>query len=497
MNLSEKLISYIDAGYPIIYVSSYEELKIDEIIRNLHCNRKLFEWNGAEGFVDFDTKTSILGNKMPLDETLSYLNEGMELDGTILVIKDARVYMNDDYPAITSLLKSICHRIILGQIETTIVIVSSVVKIPKEIENFVTVFEMDDMTTQDIESHVKEFLDEYRISISKKTLNEIALAFKGLTEYEIDSLLNLSISSSDGTITRDSLKLITEQKRQIIMKTNILEMIPVKEKSEDIGGLQQLKNWLERKSKVYKNIDEAMKFGVDMPKGVLIAGIPGCGKSLAAKVTANLFEVPLLKLDMGKIMGKYLGESETNMRKAIKLAETISPCVLWVDELEKAFAGTDGSGHEVTMRLFATFLTWLQEKTSPVFVVATANDISRMPPELLRKGRFDDIFYVDLPNEKERKSIFQIHISKRRNTDIPNIDIDKLIKMTDGFSGADIEGVVVDAVENTFADGQSSLTTQYLENAISDTKSLSVIMKEQLDNLRKFYKEKSHFKSAT
>lgn len=496
MNLQEKLTQYIDAGYPIIYINSYEEVRADEIISRLSVGRKLIEWNGADGFVDFNTKVSLFGNKMSLDETLAYLNEDMELDGQILVLKDAHIYLNEEYPSVISSLKKICHRVIKGDIETTVLIVSSIVKIPKEIEKFITVFESDNMTAEDIKDYVKNYLDNIDISITEKLLNEISVAFKGLTAYEIESLLNLSLSEN-GNITRTDLKLISEQKRQIIMKTNILEMVDVKEKAEDIGGLNQLKNWLERKSKVYKAIDEAMKFGVDMPKGVLIAGIPGCGKSLTAKVTSTLFEVPLLKLDMGKIMGKYLGESETNMRKAIRLAETISPCVLWVDELEKAFAGTDGSGHEVTMRLFAAFLTWLQEKTTPVFVVATANDISKMPPELLRKGRFDDIFYVDLPNDMERKNIFEIHIKKRRPMDSGKIDLNQLVRLTEGFSGADIEGVVVDAVENSFADGKTELTTEYLKRAVADTKSLSVIMKKQLDELRKFYKEKSHFKSAT
>ena len=496
MNLQDKLTRYTDAGYPVIYISSYEELKIDDVIAEIAGDRKLLEWNGADGLVDFVTKSSLLGNKMSLDETLAYLSEDKMLDKHILILKDVCFYLNEEYPAVTALLKKICHKILKCEIETNILIVSQTVRIPKELEKFVTVFEDDDMSVEDIKNLIKVNLSDWGLTIEKKLLNEIALAFKGMTKYEIESVLSLSLAEN-GNISHADLGLVAEQKKQIIMKTNILEMLSVKERAEDIGGLNQLKQWLERKAKVYKSIDEAMNFGVDMPKGVLIAGIPGCGKSLTAKVTSALFEVPLLKLDMGKIMGKYLGESETNMRKAIRLAETISPCVLWVDELEKAFAGTDGSGHEVTMRLFAAFLTWLQEKESPVFVVATANDISKMPPELLRKGRFDDIFYVDLPNEAERKSIFEIHIRKRRNSDLSKIDLNRLVKKTNGFSGADIEGVVVDAVENAFADGKSGLTTEYLEKAVDNTKSLSVIMKDQLDELRKFYKEKSHFRSAT
>ena len=190
------------------------------------------------------------------------------------------------------------------------------------------------------------------------------------------------------------------------------------------------------------------------------------------------------------------GESEENMRKAISLAEAISPCVLWIDELEKAFAGIDGSGSEVTVRLFGTFLTWMQEKTSPAFVIATANDITKLPPELMRKGRFDEIFYVGLPNRKERKKIFEIHIAKRRKSDLSNIDLDMLVSKTEGYSGADIEGVVKDAVENTFADDKTSLSTDYIISSINNTHSLSEIMKESLNKLSKEY-ETRKFKNAS
>lgn len=498
MILKENIIRYINAGYPILYVNTYEEIKFDGMLNEVTeaTSKKIMEWNGADGLVDFKTKLPLVPNdEITLENTLRYINSGDDLNNHILVLKDAHMFLNETHPDIISLLKRICQKIQLNYIDGNIIIVSTIVNIPIEIEKFVTVFEMDDMSSEDIKSYIYENLDD-DYTISSSLLNEMALAFKGLSEYEIDSLINLSISEN-GEISRADLKLIAEQKRQIIKKTNILEMINVREKIADVGGLESLKKWLNKKSKVYKNIDKAMKFGVDMPKGVLIAGIPGCGKSLCAKVTSALFEVPLLKLDMGKIMGKYLGESETNMRKAIKLAENISPCVLWIDELEKAFAGIDGSGHEVTLRLFATFLTWLQEKETPVFVVATANDISKLPPELLRKGRFDEIFFVDLPNDSERRNVFNIHISKRRKSDLDSINIAMLAKETKGFSSADIEAVVVDAVESSFADDKSCLTTEYLIDAIKRTKSLSVLMKDKLDELRKFYTEKSTFKSAT
>ena len=264
-------------------------------------------------------------------------------------------------------------------------------------------------------------------------------------------------------------------------------MVPLKESLEDIGGLENLKDWLRRKEKVLSRMDEAIEFGVDMPKGILIVGVPGCGKSLSAKAAARLFNVPLLRLDMGRLLGKYLGESEENMRKAIRLAEALAPCVLWIDELEKAFAGIEGgsSGGEVATRLFGSFLTWTQEKESAAFVVATANDITMLPPEMMRKGRFDEIFYVGLPNEEERSKIFEIHIKKRRKKDLPNIRLEELVKETKGYSGADIEGVVRESVEKIFVEGKDKLETEDIHNVIKDTHSLNEIMHRKIDNIKK------------
>ena len=299
-------------------------------------------------------------------------------------------------------------------------------------------------------------------------------------------------------VDRSDLRLIFDQKQQMIKKAGILEMIPLKETIDDIGGLDNLKEWLRRKASVYRNIEKAKRFGVDMPKGVLIAGVPGCGKSLNAKAAAALFEIPLLRMDMGRLMGKYVGESEENMRNAIALTEAISPCVLWIDELEKAFAGIGGSGGaaEVTTRLFGNFLTWMQEKESPTFVVATANNIVQLPPELMRKGRFDEIFYVGLPTQTERENIFRIHIKKRRPQDMKIIDLKELARNTDGYSGADIEGVIKDAVEAAFADGKDHISTQDILDVIRTTHSLSEVMKDSIDAMEKEYK-RCKFRNAS
>lgn len=489
--LKSELINYIDAGYPIIYINSFEEVKTDGIIREVMGGREGLEWNGANGFVDFRTKQTLIDGK-GLAETLRLLNTDNELDRKLLVLKDVYSYL--DEPEVIALLKNISLKISQG-LDAAIIIVSSAIKVPAELEKFITIAELEYLTQNEIKKQIKTFSEQQDVPISEELLEEMSMAFKGLTEFEIESLLSSALAD-DGMFTRKDLKLIFAQKQQMIMKSGILEMIPLKEKPDDIGGLENLKKWLYRKAKVYKSINKAVEYGVDIPKGMLIAGMPGCGKSLTAKVTAQLFEVPLLRLDMGKIMGKYVGESEENMRRAISLAEAISPCVLWIDELEKAFAGINGSGSEVTVRLFGTFLTWMQEKTSPAFVVATANDITKLPPELMRKGRFDEIFYVGLPKPAERRKIFEIHIGKRRKQDLQNIDIEKLVSKTDGYSGADIEGVVKDAVENSFADDKPALTTDYIITAINNTHSLSEIMKDSITTLSKEY-ETRKFKNAS
>lgn len=494
-SLKSKLARYIDAGFPIIYLNTFEEDKVDLIISEISAGREAYEWNETNGYIDFETRTPLLED-CSLEMMLDQLKDIQLLDRKLIVLKDTTAYL--DNPRIVAKIKGIARMINQGA-DATVIIVSTTLVIPRELEKFITIMEMDYLNTNEIKTIIKGFIEENCFdSVSDSLIDELAIAFKGLTEYEIYNLLALSYAD-DGELTRKDLRLIFDQKQQMIKKAGILEMIPLKETIDDIGGLENLKEWFIRKAKVYKNMNTAKKYGVDMPKGVLIVGVPGCGKSLNAKAAANLFEVPLLRLDMGRLMGKYVGESEGNLRKAIALAEAISPCVLWIDELEKAFAGIgsgSGGAAEVTTRLFGNFLTWMQEKDSPTFVVATANDIMQLPPELLRKGRFDEIFYVGLPKSHEREKIFKIHINKRRPQDLRNIRIDELVRASEGFSGADIEGVVKDAVEAAFADDKSAIQTQDILYAIKNTHSLSEVMKDALDKMAKEY-ETRKFKSAS
>lgn len=496
----EKLANYIDAGVPILYINSFEENKTDGLIKEVLGDRKAFEWNLSLGVSDFKTgeRQSDISLKAYLKAAIDNGLED-ELNRRVLIIKDVPSLLdssNPDSSEIIALFKYISLKIIQG-LDTVIIMVSPVIYIPQELEKFITIIEPEYPEENEIASIIHNFANENESTIADDLCEEMSLAFKGLTEFEIRCILQLAMATN-GELTHNDLKFVFTQKKQMIKKSGILEMIELKESVNDIGGLENLKAWLERKKIVFKNIPKAKEYGVDMPKGMLIAGVPGCGKSLTAKVTAQLFEVPLLRLDMGKILGKYVGESEENMRKAIKLAEAISPCVLWIDELEKAFSGMGGNseGNEVTTRLFGTFLTWMQEKKSPVFVIATANNITSLPPELLRKGRFDEIFYVGLPNDEERKKIFEIHINKRRPQDFKAIDVVSLVAKTKDYSGADIEGVVKDGVENSFADGNSSLTTEYIMKAIENTRPLSEIMGDALKDLSKKY-EKLNFKNAS
>ena len=496
--LKETLKHYINAGFPILYLNLFEESKADEVIREVADRRTIIEWSATYGYSRYNAAKKVYPtppNGDTIEQVFKTVTNDLysELKYSLFVIKDAHTVLENK--SNIAALKEIALEI-NKDLDCSIILISPVLNIPSELEKFITILEMDVRTEQEIREQISAFADSQELDLIPALLNEMAVAFRGLSEFEIQNILALTVAKNS-ELTRSSLSLVFDQKQQMIKKSGILEMVQIKECLEDIGGLENLKNWLKKKSTIMKKSHEAEAFCVDVPKGVLIAGVPGCGKSLNAKAAASLFEIPLLRLDLGRIMGRYVGESEGNMRKAIALAEAISPCVLWIDELEKAFAGIggDGGGAEVTTRLLGTFLTWMHEKTAPVFVVATANNIIKLPPELLRKGRFDEIFFVGLPNDAERKKIFEIHLGKRKK-DASKIDLQKLIEKTKGYSGADIEGVVREAVEDAFISGKQELTTDIILNAIKDTRSLSEIMKGPLEEMSKIF-ETQKFKNAS
>lgn len=482
----EILASYVEALYPIIYINHFDFKVIDDIIASIAGDRKIFEYNNGLGSVDFKTKSAMF--ECNLIEFLKQ-NGGDGYDHSMfIVLKDVHNQLDD--PAVISLLKYIAERNLYNdEYSASIFIVSSKLHIPEELEDLITVFEIPLPDDSEIRNIILEFAQDLDIDIAEDVLNEITISFKGLNEFQIKQILNLAYQEG-GCLDFDDKQLIFREKEQLVKKAGLLEMILVREDINDIGGLENLKDWLGKKERIFNQLDKAIKFGVDIPKGMMIVGMPGCGKSLAAKATAKLFKVPLVRLDVGRLLGKYIGESEENMRRALKLAEAISPCVLWIDELEKAFSGigSTGGGSDVTTRLFGQFLTWMQEKENTVFIVATANDISRIPPEFLRKGRFDELFYVDFPNNEERKKIIEIHLKKRGKWN-RDLDIISVVKDTDGYSGADLEAIVKDAVESCFVEGRKQMTTDDLKKAQKSIKSISSTLSTRIKQIKEAVKD--------
>ena len=499
--METNLSKYLRARRPIIWINSGDYKEIDTIVKEAtkeYKDKAIYEYR-AFGAVNFENKVRC----EEIENLYHFLNilfsEGVKTN-VFLLIKNAEEEMKDTRNI--AFIKKIAEtRYLNPDYNFTIIVVSENETVPKELEKFTSMLDIPNMTKEEIEEYILKFSEINNVKLDKEDVGEVAISLKGLTKLEIDHVLNMIIESKKN-ISISGREIIIKEKGQIIKKSSILEIIDFKERIEDIGGLEGLKEWLRSKAQIFRRLDEAKKFGVDTPKGVLLVGMPGCGKSLAAKASARLFNVPLLRLDIGRLLGKYVGESEHNMRVALKTAESISPCILWIDEIEKAFAGIDQSGgaSDITKRLFGQFLTWLQEKENTVFVVATANDITAFPPEFLRKGRFDEVFFIDFPNEEERERIFEIHLEKRgKLTD--DIDVSRLAEETEGYCGADIEEIVKNAVENIFIletqdEKEKEVTTQDLIEATKNIDSLTNILSDKIEVLKKSYK-KFKVKSAS
>ena len=481
--LKEQLTSYVESNHPLIYIDTFEEATLDKIIKTISNGRKIHEWNFSAGIVNFDTKISMESGKDPnLARALENFNVDLDDEKEhIFVLKDASHFLRD--PDVIARLRAIIQRIINTDVCAWIFIVSPVVEIPVEIEKFTTLLELALPDIDEITALVKAFVSAQGVKTAEEDIEELSLSLKGLSQHEISMLLYLSYQKY-GHISKKNKNVVLAIKEQIIRKSNMMEMVPLKESLNDVGGLEKLKTWLDKKAQIFNDITAAENYGIEAPKGVMIFGMPGCGKSLSAKAAAHLFNVPLLRLDIGKLMGKYVGESEGNLRKAIKLAEAISPCVLWIDEIEKAFAGMggDGGGNEVTTRLFGNFLTWMQEKTTPVFVIATANNLQGLPPELMRKGRFDELFFVDFPNQSEREAIFKIHLLKRKHLQ-SGIQLKELAKKTEGYCGADIESVVKESIEQAFVAKKPKVTMDDLNDVMQDMTPLREMLKDKITSM--------------
>ncbi|MFN7015990.1 MAG: AAA family ATPase [Fimbriimonadales bacterium] len=475
----------IRARYPLIYLQTAEETRAEELLKRLaqqHAKR-LLTWTFTRGYEPPIPAPADAASTRPLAPELEAITQLLRLqDDALVVLKDFHPYLSDQ--RVIRLLRDLHPR--LQRTRRTVVFLSPVLKLPPELEKQITVLEMPLPTREEIAQKIQEILLVLKASqpsvhttLTPQELDELVSAAQGLTMDEIENVCARSV------VEHKALKVaaILSEKKQIVRKSGVLEYYDARETMSDIGGLDLLKEWLrKRRASLTK---EAREFGLPAPKGVLLLGVQGTGKSLSAKAIASLWGLPMLRLDVGRIFGSLVGASEANMRTAIRIAEAVAPCILWIDELEKGFAGVQGSGVSdsgTTARVFATFLTWMQDKRAPVFVVATANDVSQLPPELLRKGRFDEIFFIDLPTRPEREQIFAIHLRKRgRNPE--NYDLQKLARATEGFSGAEIEQVVVAGLFTAFDAGRE-LTTEDMLEEIRHTVPLSVMMREEIEELR-------------
>jgi ATP-dependent 26S proteasome regulatory subunit len=508
----DELHYLIRAQYKLIYVVSAEEDRVERWMRDLAVldspplrerwdvtnwqPRQLIKWSCSQGF-RCDT-ADVPGDIRDPIRALDWVANNLTRDA-VVVLRDFHPFFND--PMVARRVRDLPGLFADStQAKRCVVFLSPMVKIPLELEKDLVVVDFDLPDRQTLEDIVRDsafhgarsqrFGKNFaKVLESPELQREVAEAALGLTEAEARQVFAKST-------VRDkcfNLKTILAEKKHIIRKSGILEFYESSLGMQEVGGLNNLKEWLNKRRNAFT--PAAQEFGLPPPKGILLLGVPGCGKSLSAKAISQSWQMPLLRLDVGKVFGSLVGSSEENMRRAIKTAEAVAPAILWLDELEKGFSGTKSSGQSdggTTARVFATFLTWLQEKTSPVFVIATANDVSMLPPELLRKGRFDEIFFVDLPNREERHAIFEIHL-RRRHRDPAVFDMKKLTDATAGYSGSELEEIIVTSMYDAYDEGlgKTDITTESLLLAIREVIPLSQTMRERLSEMREWSKSRA------
>ena len=392
-----------------------------------YVSRTYYSWDFVEGYQGNPNDIGFAA-KSPL-EALELVDKLTSETASVFILKDYDNFLKD--LSIIRKLKNLSRT--LKTQPKNLIIISSEVNIPDTLREFITLIEFPLPTYSEINEELFRLMKSLKQDISEEVLVNLTTACQGLSLERIRRVLSKVIAQS-GNIDASSPKLIIEEKKQIIQQTQLLEFNTTDKKITDVGGLENFKEWLSLRAEAFS--PAARKYGLPYPKGLLLVGIQGTGKSLAAKTVASEWNLPLLRLDFGRLFASLVGESESRVRKMIQIAEALSPCVLWVDEIDKAFAGAQSSGDSgTTSRVLATFLTWLSVKNSPVFVVATANNIEWIPPEILRKGRFDEVFFIALPTKKEREAIFNVHLSKVRQTRINEFELPLLSDLSKDFSG--------------------------------------------------------------
>jgi SpoVK/Ycf46/Vps4 family AAA+-type ATPase len=445
MKFTDELTLLLKARYPIIYINTIEEDRVEYIIRKYiktSLNRSIYSWDFIDGYTN-NPNNEGFAKRNPV-QALELVERLTAQTPALFLLKDFNRFLTD--VSISRKLKNISR--ILKLQPKTIIIIGSEFNIPKELSDLITILQFQLPVESEINYELNRLIESLNIQIDQQILESLTRACQGLSLERIRRVLSKIIATYK-TIDENSIKLLLNEKKQIISQTEILEYWSVDDTISKIGGVDNLKNWL-KKRKTSFGI-QASNYGLPTPRGLLLVGIQGTGKSLTAKAIANEWQLPLLKLDVGKLFGGIVGESESRLRQMIQVAETISPCILWIDEIDKAFSNNNNTGDSGTSnRVLATFISWLSEKTKPVFVVATANNIDLLPLEIIRKGRFDEIFFLDLPQKQEREQIFKIHIQEFRPNRWELFDYSKLAQLSEAFSGAEIRQSIIEAMYHAF-----------------------------------------------
>lgn len=499
---AEELRRLVRARFPLLAIQTAEESRVLAEITAVVGNRlqvtparQVYTWSTSNGFAALGQP----GNPETRTPHAALTAAAALTMPSVVVFFDLHPWLgSESTPPDTQLVRAVKDTVRYykdGSVPRTLILVSASRHIPADLESLVTLVDFPLPDEEAIKRLLEGMIERnsragaLRVELGPDGAERLARAASGLTAFEAENAFARAMVD-DGRLTDDDILLVQEEKRQIVQKSGVLEVVSSTVRLEDIGGLGNLKTWLTKRNGSW--LDEARSYGLPAPKGVLVTGVPGCGKSMTAKAMSSAWSLPLVRLDIGRVFGGLVGASEQNMRTALGTAEAIAPCVMWIDEIEKGFAsGASGSGDSGTSaRVFGTFLTWMQEKTAAVFVIATANNISLLPPEFLRKGRFDEIFFIDLPTDSERTVIFRLHVRARLKAgpalgdlDVSDALLRDLVDATEGFSGAEIEQAVISACFDAF-DGRRALTREDLLREIEHTVPLSVTQAESISALR-------------
>lgn len=496
--IQQELDYLVRARYPFIMVQTFEEGRVENVVMGIAKSRskKMFVWNCNKGLEQlYDDKTreavSVGGSEQP--QTILKHIEDYAGDA-IFLLKDFGVFVGK-IPKVDRMIKDLVDS--LRVTRKTVIVSGTYIQVPSDLDKYITVvdFPMPDRITMG--AAIDELLSEMRnhpsirVNISADEKEFLVEASMGLTLSESKNVFSKAAVKT-GRIDSSAIQLVTNEKRQIVRKSGILEFYPAEDSLDDVGGLDNIKKYVQEREGWWTS--SVKEFGLSYLKGMVLTGIPGCGKSLTAKVIASSWGLPLLRLDMGKVFDKYVGGSEENIRKALSVSEAVAPCVLWLDEVEKSMSTGGGGDNGTSLRVFGQFLTWMQEKKDPVYVVCTANDLSTLPPEFLRKGRFDEIWFVDLPVKDEIKEILGIHLRKKNRT-LSDLEMQSVAQEFIGYTGAEVEAALENALWKVFKD-KTPLTKDVLVQSIKETKPLSEVMKKQLTDLREMAKGRFRYASS-